>query len=827
METLYQDVKYGFRMLLRSPGFTAVVILILAVGIGATTVMLSVVDAVMFQTVPYKDPDTLVHVCETDESRSQRNYTSYVGFRDWQEQNHVFKRMVAINGWDCTVQSAYRTEKSRAMRVSRGFFSVLGIKPILGRTFLPEEQIPGGDPVVVISHSHWLRYFGGDPDVIGKTIILDKKAYTVIGVLPEDFRWVFQTYTACGLWVPMSLKPDERMTRSNRGTFVIARLKQGISIARAQAEMDIIADRLARTYADELTDKGILVVPISEEHIEAARSGSNLRIVLILLGTIGSVLLIACLHVANLLIARSVGREREVAVRAALGAHRFRLVRQLLSESAVLAGLACLFGLLLAYWGTRIITTVRTQSIPWYLQDITTRFIPWFVDIRINERALLCAVGISLLTCVVFGLMPAISTSSVNLRRALSAGRTPARGPRFHNLRNLLVTSDIAIAFVLLVGAGLLISTYVRLLNVDFHFNTKNVLSVEVELYGDAPPYSEPERRQVFFKQVLDRIQNLHGVQFASAASASPITGSYSSSIFKIKGLADDKNSGYVPRTKVFPDYFRVLNIPLLKGRYFTEQDTTASAPVVIINDTMAQRFWPGENPVGKYITRVVRGDSKPVPLEIIGIVSDVRHTQYSKYSTGMNDPEVYVPAGSEEFLDVLVRTKENPKGLMAALRHEILTIDPDVLVGDVSTLESGFVALFSQRRLNMLFLNVFAAVALILAALGLYSVTAYGVSQRTHEIGVRMALGAGDKDVLAVILWQGLKLTFLGISIGLAGAFAITRIIRGLLYDVSPTDPVTFICVSLVLAVVALIATYIPARRAAKIDPMEALRYE
>ncbi len=827
METLWQDIRYALRMLRKSPGFTTVVVLILAVGIGATTVMLSVVDAVMLQPVPYKDPDTLVHVCETDESRSHRNYTSYVGFRDWQKQNHVFEQMVAINGWDCTVQNAYRTEKSRAMRVSEGFFSVLGIKPILGRTFLQEEEGLGGDPVVIVSHSHWLRYFGGDPDVIGKTIILDKEAYTVIGILPENFRWVFQTYTACGLWVPMSLKSDNRMNRRNRGTFVIARLKQGVSVAQAQAEMDMIADRLARAYADELTDKGIMVVPVSEEHIGAARSGSNLRTVLILLGTVGSVLLIACLHVANLLIARSVGREREVAVRAALGAHRLRLVRQLLSESTVLAGLACLFGMLLAYWGTRIISAVRTQSIPWYLQDITSRFIPWFVDIRINERALLCAVGISLLTCVMFGLVPALSTSSVNLSRALSAGRTPSRGPRFHNLRNLLVTSDIAIAFVLLVGAGLLISTYVRLLNVDFQFNPKNVLSVEVELYGGASPYSEPKPRRVFFKQVLDRIESLPGIQFASAASASPITGSYSSSIFKIEGLPDDKNSGYVPRTKIFPDYFRVLNIPLLKGRYFTEQDIAASAPVVIVNDTMAQRFWPDENPVGKYITRIARGDSKSVPLEIIGVVGNVRHTRYSRYSTSMNDPEVYVPAGSDEFMNVLVRTKANPKSLIAALRHEIVTIDPDVLVGDVSTLESDFVALFSQRRLNMLFLNVFAAVALILAALGLYSVTAYGVSQRTHEIGVRMALGARDRDVLGIILWQGLKLTFLGISIGLAGAFAITRIIRSLLYDVSPTDPVTFVCVSLVLAGVALIATYIPARRAAKIDPMEALRYE
>jgi putative ABC transport system permease protein len=827
MNTVWQDIRYGLRMLTRNPGFSCVVVLILAIGIGANTAMLSVVDAVMFQSVAYKDPDTLVHVCETDSSGSHRNYTSYAGFRDWQEQNHVFEQMVAVNGWDCAVQSGYRAEKSRAMRVSQGFFSVLGIKPILGRTFLPDEERPGGDPVIVVSHSHWRRYFNGDPNVIGKTIILNRQAYTVVGVLPADFRWVFQGHVACGLWVPMSLKPNEGTSRSSRGTFVIARLKQGISVAEAQAEMDLIADRLAQAYADELTDKEILVVPIGEEHAGEARYGSNFRTLLILLGTVGSVLLIACLHVANLLISRSVAREREVTIRAALGAHRFRLVRQLLVESAVMAGLACLFGLLLAHWGTRIMSGVRSQSIPWYLQDTTSRFIPWFVDIRMNGRVLLYAMGISLLTCILFGLLPALSASRINLSRALSTGRTLNCGPRFQSLRNFLVTADIAIAFVLLVSAGLLISTYVRLLNVDFQFNPKNVLSVEVELYKEAPPYSEPEQRLAYFRQVLDRIRNLPGVQFASGTSASPITGSYSASLFEIKGSHDDKNAISIPRTKIFPDYFRVLHIPLLKGRYFTEQDIAVSAPVVLINEVMAQRFWPGENPVGKYITKVAHGGSKPVLLEIIGVVGNVRHTLYSRYSTNTNDPEVYVPAGYDDFLDVLVGTRINPKALMAALHKEIRTIDSDVLVGDVTAIEDEIVALFSQRRLNMLFLNIFAAVALILASLGVYSVTAYAVSQRTHEIGVRIALGARNKDVLMVILKQGLKLTFLGISIGLIGAFAITWIIRGLLYDVTPTDPFTYICVSLILAGVALSASYIPARRAAKVDPMEALRYE
>ena len=821
MGTLWQDIKYGFRMLARNPGFSAMVVVILAVGIGANTMMLSVMDAVMLQPVPYKNPDTLVQVCETDPSRTRRNYTSYVGFLDWREQNHVFEQMAAINGWDCTVRSANRTEKSRGMCVSPGFFSVLGIRPVVGRAFLLEEE-QNGERVVVLSHSHWQRYFAGDPNVVGKTMILDREAYTVVGVLPAGFRWVFQEYAACGLWVPMSLQPNEGASRRNRGTLVIARLKQDVSVAQAQAEMDLIAAHLAQVYADELTDKGILVVPMGEEHVQAARSGSNLRILLILLGTVGSVLLIACLHVASLLIARSVTREREVAVRAALGAHRFRLVRQLLSESALLAGFAGLFGLLLAYWGIRIISAVRSQSIPWYLRDISSRFIPWFVDIRMNGRALLCAVGISLLTCALFGLLPALSASRINLSQSLSAGRVPSRGPRFHSVRALLVIADIAVAFVLLAGAGLLINTYVRLLNVDFRFNPENVLSVEAELYSEAPPYSEPGRRLVFFQQVLDRIQNLPGVQFASAATASPITGSYGSSPFEIEGFPVDKGGRYIPRTKVFPDYFRVLQIPLLQGRHFTQRDIAASSPVVIINEAMAQRFWPGENPVGRHITKGAHGDSKPVLLEIVGVVGNVRHTLYS-----MSDPEVYAPAGYDESLDIIVRTDANPGGLMAALRREILSIDPDVLVGDVTPMQNDIAALFSGQRFNMLFLNGFAAVALILAALGLYSVTAYSVSQQTHEIGIRVALGARSSDVLKAVLWQGLKLTLTGVGIGLAGAFALTRVISSLLYDVSPTDPFTFVCVSLLLAGVALLASYIPARRAAKVDPMVALRYE
>jgi putative ABC transport system permease protein len=822
MGTLWQDIRYGLRMLARTPGFTAVVVIILGIGIGATTIMLSVVDAVMLRPCPYKDPDTLVCLWEVDKgTNSSGNMTSQAGFRDWRDQSRAFEQMVGVRNWDCTVRSTDRTEKTRAMHVSPGFFTVLGLRPVLGRTFLPEEEKPGGERVVVLSYSHWRRYFGADPDAIGRTLILDQQVYTVVGVLPQDFRWVLQRYTVCGLWVPASLQPDPGTSRVSRGTSVLARLKPGVSVAQAQAEMDLVADRLTQAYPDSLADTGIAVVPIRDEYAKASLAAGQPRTIMILLGTVIAVLLIACLHVASLLIARSAVRDREVAVRAALGARRLRLVRQLLCESALLAGLGGLLGLVLAYWGTHVISAARSQSVPWYLGDVAGRLIPWFIGVRVDGRTLFYVGGISLLTCMFFGTLPALSASKTGLSRSLSAGRTPSHAPRFHRLRAGLVAADIAMAFVLLAGAGLLVNSYVRILNIDPQFDPKNVLSMDADLDWQRPPYSDANRRLAFFRQAVQRIGGLPAARYVAAAGASPITGSYSTNTFEIEGLPPGGNRLDIPRTKIMADYFRVLRVPLLRGRLFTEQEVATSAPVVIINEAMARRCWPDENPLGQHITRIAREGPESVSREVVGVVGNTRHSRYA-----LETPQVYLP-GCDDSMVLLVRTASESANLATALRREVVAIDPEVAVSGVTLLENAMRGLHSQDRFNTLFLGAFAAAALVLACLGVYGTTAYAVSRRTHEIGIRMALGARSRDILRAVLGQGLRLTSIGLALGLPGALAATRIIRSLLYEVSPTDPLTFVSVAVLLAGVALLASYVPARRAARIDPMVALRYE
>ena len=821
MAALWQDIRYGFRMLLRNPGFSAVVVLILAVGIGATTTMLSVVDDVMLRPCPYEDSDSLVCIYETkNPERTQRNFTSLAGFLDWREQSHVFEHLIGANQWNGVVRTTDMTEKARAFFVSQEFFSILGAKPILGRIFLPEEHRQGGGRVAVLSHDHWRHWFASNPNVIGKTLILNKEVYTVVGVLPEDFRWIFQGI-ACGLWMPMPLSAAGDTNRNNRGLEAIGRLKPGVSVAQAQAEMDLIAERLAREYPDTNTNRGMLVVPINEQYARHVRGSGNPSTLIILLSIVVSVLLIACLHVASLLIARSATREKEIAVRAALGAQRLRLARQLLTESVLLAILGGLVGFLLAYWGLGILSAMRGRSIPWHLGAQFGRLIPWFVDVRMDGRSLIYIMAVSLLTCALFGLLPAIGASKINLSRSLSAGRTPSRGSRFHNLRAFLVVCDIAIAFVLLTGAGLMINSFVHILNIDPRFNPENVLSVEIELDYKTPPYSEPSRRLAFFRDAVQRIKNSPGAEYVTAASASPVTGSYSTNTFRIEGRTPDDRPADIPRTKILGDYFQTLQIPLLRGRFFTEHETAASAPVVIINEAMARRFWPDENPIGKHMTRVTRDGPEPISRQVIGVVGNVQHSRYSP-----DEPELYLP-GCDQYMNLMARTRYHSVGLAAALRRELTPVDENVVVGSVTLMEDDISDLYSSERFSTLFLGAFAALALFLASLGVYGTSAYTVTRRTHEIGIRMALGARSGDVLKSILQQGFKLTLIGLAIGMGGAFAATRIIRSLLHDVSPTDPLTFVSVSVLLAGVALLATYIPARRAAKIDPMEALRYE
>jgi len=816
MGSLWQDLGYGFRLLRRYPGFNALVVVILAVGIGATAAMLSITDAVLLRPCPYQDPDTLVCVYPTRDGIIE-GFTSLADFQDWRRQNDVFQQLVGADQWNGILRTADRTEYCRGHLVPPEFFSALGVSPLLGRTFLPEEHRRGGERVVMLSYDHWHRWFAGDPNVIGRTLRLDGQMYTVVGVLPEGFQWVFQPI-ACGLWLPLPLDTVDT-NRNNRGLQAIARLKAGVTLAQAQAQMDLIAQRLAQAYPETNAKQGIQLVPVNEACIQVA---GKPRILMGAAAVVLCVLLIACLHVASLQIARAATREREIVVRAALGAHRLRLVRQLLMENVLLAALGGLSGIVLAYWALGILSALRGRSIPWSLGPGMDRVIPWFLDVRMEARSLVYVLLISLLTCVAFGLLPALSLSKTRLHEALSAGRTPLQVPRFHRLRAVLVVLDIAVAFVLLMGAGLMVNSYGHILKIDLRMNTKNVLITGIDLGATGDRYAQTPQGLAYARQITESIRRLPGVQLVALTNITPAWKGYNYQPFLVEGRPATEDRMEIRCTLVSTDYFRLLQIPLRQGRPFAESDDHGSVPAAIINESLAKRLWPNQNPLGRHLTH---GDSKkPVTREIVGIVADRKHLG------GFPDDEVYLPGSQVDgfaYADVMVRTAGRGAGLATAIRREILTVEPETLVDEVALLDRQIVDLFSTERSCMLLLSVFAVVALLLAAIGVYGTIAWTVSQRTHEFGIRMALGARKGDVLKAVLRQGLTLTFFGLVLGVGGALAATQVIRHLLYEISPTDPLTFVCVWLLLTGVVLLASYVPARRAARIDPMAALRCE
>jgi len=841
MGTLWQDIRYGLRMLARSPGFTAIVVVILAIGIGATTTMLSIIDAVLLRPPPYEDPQSLVYLYPgktTDNSYSDS--TSYLNVADWRNQSTAFEHVAGVTtAGFLTATTETRRERVLGLAVSPEYFPLLRIRPARGRIFLPEEAELGGEPVAIISHRFWQSWFGGDANVVGKTVVLNEKAYTVVGVLAADLRYADRGER--DVWLPLlPFVGQDMLTHRGYGyMWAMARLKSGVTMAQAKAEMNLIGLRLAEAYPEANAGTTVRVIPVTQEY--GAEVGRTRQTLLIAQGIVAFVLLIACFHVAGLLLMRSAEREREIAVRAALGARRRRLIAQLLTEGILLAFLGGALGLLSAYWGLGLVAALRSTSSSWHLAKHIQELIPWFIDFRINARTLLYVTAVSLLTCGVFGILPAVLASRTNLHQSLSTGRTPGQSLRFARIRSALVALDIAIAFVLLIGAGLLVNSYARL-NTGLGYEPANVLTAEIGLDESRPPYAQPEQRLAFFERAMERLRNLPGVECVAAAANSPAWGGGNFHRFRIEGYSpaqfdpDDKERfPSILWRHISADYFRALQIPLLKGRHFTDQDRAGTAPVIIISDSMARRFWPNQNPVGTYLTEMRETRTKDggtaitaLPYLIVGVAGDARH--FTWFKGGPPDPETYVPYLRESWggsLCIVLRTRSHPRGLTNALRSELLAMESELSIDKIVPLEDEIAGYVSPQRFNMLSLSVFAAVALALAATGVYGVTAYAVSRRTQEIGIRMALGARTGDVLGAVLRQGLTVTLIGIAVGLVAALALTRVMRSLLYDVSPTDPLTFACVSLLLAGIALLASYLPARRAARIDPMVALRYE
>jgi len=818
------DLRFASRMLTRNPGFTAVAVLILAIGIGASTTMFSVVEAVFLGACPYRDPKSLVWVYETNPAKNEyRLNPSGPTFQDWRDQSHVFAQVAAdLGGGNCRVKTAGGMDRGRAVIVSPEFFSVLGVRPALGRTFLAEETRVGSERVVMLSHSHWQRWFNGDPAAIGKTLTVDGEVHTVVGVLPADFRWVFQPVLT-GLWLPY--KPAERADRANRGVMALARLKPGVTLAQAQAEMDVIAKRLARAYPETNAGIGASVVPMSAAYSNWSRHAGNPGALWLLLGVVNAVLVIGCLNVANLLLIRAAGRKREMAIRTALGSGRLRLLRQLLTENALLAALGGLLGVVLAYWTIGIVSGLRGQALPWSLGGLLERYIPWFVQVRLDGRALLYALTISVLTCGFFGLGPALGAAQINLSRSLAGGQAAGGRGRFRKGLAVLVVSEVAIACVLLVGAALLVNSAVRLQAISPGFNPKKVVWLCVRLPD--PPYASETAQKRCFQGLLDRIRAIPGVQEADIGGRSPAGGGGSNWPTLIEGDTSGKVHHEIRFVPASSGHFRVLQVPLVSGRLFTDRDDETAPPVVIINEAAARRYWPGGNPLGRHLT-VQNSKTNSVSFEVVGVVGNVYY-----YPEGAADtPEAYTcwrQYGASFDNDLAVRTTGDPRPMKALLQSAIRAVDENIEVYRNETLEEGISrSTWSwSRQFNTLFLSGFALVAFLLASIGVYGVTAYSVAQRTHEIGVRMALGAERQDVLALVLRQGMTLAAVGIGLGVAGALVLTRVVRSMLFGIEPTDPLTFGLITLLVGVVTFAACWFPARRAARVDPMVALRYE
>ncbi len=813
MENFWQDIRYGIRMLLKAPSFSIVATIALALGIGANTAIFSVVNAVLLRPLPFSNSEQLMNVWETDPTRGyQRGSASYPNFVDWREQNHVFEHMASYHTNDFIMTGRGESTRLQGAVVNADLLPLLGVAPAIGRDFLPDEDKPGErGRVVLLSQQLFQKRFNSDPNVVNQSMVLDGKTYTIVGVMPSAFQFPIQNEPV-ELWTTVAVDREgkEPITEERGAHYmnVIARLKPGVSKEQAQAEMTSISARLEQQYPDKDLHKSSKVEPTLEALVGDIRPA-----LLILLGAVGCVLLIACANVANLLLARAMVRHKEMAIRSALGASRMRVVRQLLTESVLLSLAGGTLGLFLAVWWSDLLVALGKQNIPRALQ------------VGLDWRVLGFTLLVSLLTGLIFGLVPAIHSSKTELTESLKEGaRGSGEGARRNRIRGVLVVSELAIAVVLLVGAGLLIQSLWRLRNVSPGFESQNLLSLVVGI----PEVKYPtEKQDQFYRDLVARVQSLPGVRSAGAVIPLPLSGDLFRISFETEGRPMAK--GDLPSADFFAvsdDYFKTLGVPILKGRTFNQRDGATAPGVIVVNQNFADKFFPNEDPIGKRIKPGISTTEKKADWrEIVGVVGDVRNRNLSsELRVGYFVPQAQVPFNQ---MTIVVRTTNDPHTLVTAVQNEVHSMDGEVPVFNVKTMDEHISATVAAPRFNTTLLVIFASVALILTIVGLYGVMSYAVAQRTNEIGIRMALGAQTRDVLRLIVSQGFKLIVLGLAIGLVGAFALMRVIASLLFGVTAKDPLTFAAVATLLAFVALLACYIPARRATRLDPLRALRYE
>jgi len=813
IETLIQDLRYGARTLMKSPGFTFVAVLTLTLGIGANTAIFSVVNGVLLRPLPYYEPERLVMVwAEQPIQQAQLGVTDYpvtnADFVDWRNQNQAFEHMAAMFGHRGNLMGGGEPESVAALYASASLFPLLNARFAVGRAVLPEEDRAGADRVVVLSHGLWLQRYGADPKIIGQKITLDNKAYTVIGVTAPDFQFPhrgelpakFKIATKVDLYLPLAFTPAEMNDRLDDHLAVIARLKPGVSVEQASADISSIARRLAEQYPQTNTGRGARLTPLHQQAVGKARTA-----LLVLLGAVGFVLLIACANVANLLLARAAGRQKEMAIRAALGASRWRVVRQLLSESLLLAISGGAAGLLLAWRLVALLLSIAPDNLP------------RAQDIRLDTRVAGFTLVVSLLTGIVFGLLPALQASKINFGEALKEGGRGAAGLLRRRLRGFLVVGEVALALALLIGAGLLIRSFARLTEVDPGFDPRRILMMNV--WPQPPKYTNAQAN-AFHQRTLERVRALPGVEAAAMVHPAPLSGESRSASFGGEGRPSPTEEPFNAGLRIIsPDFFKTFRVPLVNGRPFAESDDAKAPPVVAVSESLARIYFANENPVGKRI--IISGGARA----IVGVVGDIKYSALDEEAKA----EIYFPMAqsTRRTMSLAVRASGDPVRIVAAVRGQVRAEDKEMPIFNLQAMERLMDKSVAPRRFNMLLLGVFALAGLALAAVGLYGVISYTVTQRTREIGVRMALGARRADVLRLLVGEGMKLALIGALLGLGGALVLTRLLKTLLFGVSATDPLTFIVIAALLIVVALLACWIPARRAASMDPLVSLRIE